>query len=116
MSCGLLHLSEIAITGGLQWLSIRGAHKMGGRPISKHRRRCATKSAGIWNFVNCVESLLLCPQELNQHSQLVLVQHAGEKVQSQSLSVISNVGLRYQYGAELQQRFLSHRGFRASTG
>src|ERR1019366_357317 len=80
------------------------------------RRRGLTKSVNAWDFVHCVKSLLLCPQELSEHSQFVLVQHSVEKVQLQLLSVISNVGLRYLHGPEFQQRFIGHCGCRSSTG
>jgi len=80
------------------------------------RRRDFIRSVSAWGFVDCVENLLLSQQELNEHSQFVLVQHSVEKVQSQLLSVISNVGLHYLYGAEFQQRFIGHSGFRSSTG
>ena len=80
------------------------------------RQRDFIGSVSVWGFVDCVENLLLSQQELNEHSQFVLVQHSVEKVQSQLLSVISNVGLHYLYGAEFQQRFIGHSGFRSSTG
>jgi hypothetical protein len=86
------------------------------RATGNERRRGFAKSIGVWDFIDCVESFLLCPQELNEHSQFVLVQHSVEKVQLQLLAVISNVGFRYLHGAEFQQRFIGHCDFRSNTG
>ena len=80
------------------------------------RRRDSIGSVSVWGFVDCVENFLLFLQECNEHSQFVLVQHSVEKVQSQLLSVNCNVSLHYLYGAEFQQRFIGHSGFRSSSG
>src|SRR5664279_673237 len=79
------------------------------------RRRRLPNLIGGWAIAEGVERRLLYPQEFDEHSQLVLVQHAVESAQMQLLSVISDVGLRYLHGAELHWRF-GHCRFRLSWG